>query len=64
MGGEEECAGVHRGIRDCRDTCSRLRDDASEKSSEIIANLMTAGRSVNALDVLIAGIAIVNGQKS
>ena len=34
---------------------------AAEKSSEIMADLMTAGRSVNALDVLIAGIAIVNG---
>jgi|LGVF01.1.fsa_nt_gb predicted nucleic acid-binding protein len=34
---------------------------AAEKSSEIMANLMTAGRSVNSLDVLISGIAIANG---
>ena len=38
-----------------------LKNDAAEKSSEIMANLMTAERSVNSLDVLIAGIAIANG---
>ena len=38
-----------------------LKNDAAEKSSEIMANLMTAGRSVNSLDVLISGIAIANG---
>ena len=35
--------------------------NAAEKSSEIMADLLTAGRPVNTLDVLIAGIAIANG---
>ena len=35
--------------------------NAAEKSSEIMADLLTAGRPVNTLDVLIAGIAITNG---
>ena len=34
---------------------------AAEKSSEIMARLLKVGKSVNALDVLIAGIALVNG---
>ena len=34
---------------------------AAEKSSEIMANLLTIGKPVNALDVLIAGIAVTNG---
>ena len=28
---EEECARVHRGIRDRRNACSRLRDDAAQR---------------------------------
>jgi len=35
--------------------------NAAEKSSEIMAKLLSSGKAVNALDVLIAGIAIVNG---
>jgi hypothetical protein len=35
--------------------------NAAEKSSEIMARLLMVGKSVNALDVLIAGIALVNG---
>ncbi len=35
--------------------------NAAEKSSEIMADLLTTGRPVNTLDVLIAGIAITNG---
>ncbi len=35
--------------------------NAAEKSSEIMADLLIAGRPVNTLDVLIAGIAIANG---
>ncbi len=34
---------------------------AAEKSSEIMADLLTMGRPVNPLDVLIAGIAVTNG---
>ena len=34
---------------------------AAEKSSEIMADLLTMGKPVNALDVLIAGIAVANG---
>jgi predicted nucleic acid-binding protein len=34
---------------------------AAEKSSEIMASLLTMGKAVNALDVLIAGIAVANG---
>ncbi len=34
---------------------------AAEKSSEIMADLLTIGRPVNALDVIIAGIAMANG---
>ena len=34
---------------------------AAEKSSEIMADLLTMGKPVNALDVLIAGIAMTNG---
>lgn len=34
---------------------------AAEKSSEIMASLLTMGKAVNALDVLISGIAVVNG---
>ncbi|VVB90876.1 tRNA(fMet)-specific endonuclease VapC [uncultured archaeon] len=34
---------------------------AAEKSSEIMGTLLTMGKSVNALDVLIAGIAVTNG---
>ncbi|NJD76716.1 MAG: type II toxin-antitoxin system VapC family toxin [Candidatus Methanoperedens sp.] len=34
---------------------------AAEKSSEIMADLLTIGRPVNPLDVLIAGIAVANG---
>lgn len=34
---------------------------AAEKSSEIMASLLTTGKVVNALDVMIAGIAITNG---
>ncbi len=34
---------------------------AAEKSSEIMADLLTIGRPVNPLDVLIAGIAVSNG---
>jgi len=34
--------------------------DAAEASSEIMAKLLSSGRVVNALDVLIAGIAIAN----
>ncbi|MCX9012905.1 MAG: type II toxin-antitoxin system VapC family toxin [Candidatus Methanoperedens sp.] len=34
---------------------------AAEKSSEIMAGLLTIGRPVNPLDVLIAGIAVTNG---
>jgi predicted nucleic acid-binding protein len=35
--------------------------NAAERSSEIMADLLIAGRPVNTLDVLIAGIAIANG---
>jgi hypothetical protein len=35
--------------------------NAAEKSSEIMAKLMSSGKAVNALDVLIAGVAIANG---
>ena len=35
--------------------------NAAEKSSEIMAKLLSSGTAVNALDVLIAGIAITNG---
>jgi predicted nucleic acid-binding protein len=35
--------------------------NAAEKSSEIMAKLLSSGKAVNALDVLIAGIAIANG---
>ena len=34
---------------------------AAEKSSKIMAKLLSSGKAVNALDVLIAGIAIANG---
>ncbi len=34
---------------------------AAEESSSIAARLMAIGREVNALDILIAGIAIANG---
>ena len=34
---------------------------ASEESSEIMARLLSIGKAVNTLDVLIAGIAITNG---
>jgi tRNA(fMet)-specific endonuclease VapC len=34
---------------------------AAEKSSEIMADLLTIGRPINPLDVLIAGIAVTNG---
>jgi tRNA(fMet)-specific endonuclease VapC len=34
---------------------------AAEKSSEIMARLLSVGKAVNTLDVLIAGIAITNG---
>lgn len=34
--------------------------EAAEASSEIMAKLLSSGRVVNALDVLIAGIAIAN----
>ncbi len=34
---------------------------AAEKSSEIMGTLLTMGKPVNALDVLIAGIAVTNG---
>jgi len=34
---------------------------SAEKSSEIMADLLTMGKPVNALDVLIAGIAVTNG---
>lgn len=34
---------------------------ASEESSEVMARLLSIGRTVNTLDVLIAGIAIRNG---
>ncbi len=34
---------------------------AAEESSSIAAKLMAIGREVNALDILIAGIAIANG---
>ena len=34
---------------------------AAKKSSEIMAKLLSSGKAVNALDVLIAGIAIANG---
>lgn len=34
---------------------------ASEESSEIMARLLSIGKIVNTLDVLIAGIAITNG---
>jgi predicted nucleic acid-binding protein len=34
---------------------------ASEESSEIMARLLSLGKTVNTLDVLIAGIAITNG---
>ena len=35
--------------------------NAAEKSSEIMAKLLGSGQAVNALDILIAGIAIANG---
>jgi len=35
--------------------------NAADKSSEIMAKLLSSGKVVNALDVLIAGIAIANG---
>lgn len=35
--------------------------NAAERSSEIMAKLLSSGKAVNALDVLIAGIAIANG---
>ena len=34
---------------------------AAEKSSQIMANLLTMGRPVNPLDILISGIAVANG---
>jgi len=34
---------------------------ASQESSEIMARLLSIGKAVNVLDVLIAGIAIANG---
>ena len=34
---------------------------AAEEASSIAARLMTIGREVNALDILIAGIAVANG---
>jgi predicted nucleic acid-binding protein len=34
---------------------------ASEESSEIMARLLSIGKTVNTLDVLIAGIAVTNG---
>jgi predicted nucleic acid-binding protein len=34
---------------------------ASEESSEIMARLLSLGKTVNTLDVLIAGIAVTNG---
>jgi tRNA(fMet)-specific endonuclease VapC len=34
---------------------------ASEESSEVMARLLSIGKTVNTLDVLIAGIAITNG---
>ncbi|WP_290597155.1 MULTISPECIES: type II toxin-antitoxin system VapC family toxin [unclassified Archaeoglobus] len=36
-------------------------EEAAEESSNIVARLMAIGREVNALDILIAGIAIANG---
>jgi tRNA(fMet)-specific endonuclease VapC len=38
--------------------------EAAEQSSAITARLMDIGRPVNALDVLIAGIALANGAES
>ena len=35
--------------------------NAAEKSSEIMAKLLSSGKAVKALDVLIVGIAIANG---
>jgi len=35
--------------------------NAADKSSEIMAKLLSSGKAINALDVLIAGIAIANG---
>ena len=37
---------------------------AAERSSEIISRLLTLGISVNAIDVLIAGLAIANGAEA
>ncbi|BAJ50778.1 hypothetical protein CSUB_C0921 [Candidatus Caldarchaeum subterraneum] len=34
---------------------------AAEESSEIAARLLASGKEVNALDILIAGIAVANG---
>jgi tRNA(fMet)-specific endonuclease VapC len=34
---------------------------ASEESSEVMARLLSIGKTINTLDVLIAGIAITNG---
>ncbi len=42
-----------------KEDCKKIR--AAEKSSEIMADLLTMGKPVNALDVLIAGIALTNG---
>ncbi len=37
---------------------------AAERSSEIMGRLLTLGISVNAIDVLIAGIAVANGAET
>jgi predicted nucleic acid-binding protein len=36
-------------------------EDSSEKAAEIMGVLLRAGRPVNVIDVLIAGIAVANG---
>ena len=38
--------------------------DSAEKSSDIMGRLLALGISVNAFDVLIAGIAVANGAKT
>ncbi len=41
-----------------------LDSEAGEEASRIMGSLLRLGRPVNALDVLISGIAVANGAKT
>ncbi len=41
-----------------------LDQDAGEEASRIIGSLLRLGTQINALDVLISGIAVANGAKA